>query len=239
DASVDQEEAALVFEQYDLLSAPVVDSNERLVGVLTIDDVVDVLQEEAEEDIKRLAGVGDEELSDRLLETLRSRFTWLFINLLTAVVASLVIGMFDATLEQMVALAILMPIVASMGGNAGTQTMTVAVRALATRDIDINNATRIISREFMVGSANGIIFAVLIGGVATIWFSSPGLGMVIAVAMVINMLAAALSGILIPMALNRFGIDPAIASTVFVTTITDVVGFLAFLGLASWWFGLA
>ena len=237
-ATMDQEEAAQIFEQYDLLSAAVVDENERLVGVLTIDDVVDVIQQEAEEDIMRLGGVGDEELSDSVLETTKSRFLWLLVNLGTAVLASLVIGLFDATIEQMVALAVLMPIVASMGGNAGTQTMTVAVRALATRDLDIYNAGRIIRREVTVGFLNGVLFAVLIGVVSVIWFGSLGLGLVIAVAMVVNMVSAALSGIMVPLILDRAGADPATASSVFVTTVTDVVGFFAFLGLAAWLFGI-
>ncbi|MEM5495208.1 magnesium transporter [Hoeflea sp. AS16] len=239
DAEMDQEEAAQLFEQYDLLSAAVVDENERLVGVLTIDDVVDVIHEEAEEDIKRLGGVGDEELSDSILSTVRSRFTWLLINLGTAILASAVISLFDATIEQMVALAVLMPIVASMGGNAGTQTMTVTVRALATRDLDIYNAGRIIRREAAVGLINGVLFAVIIGVVAGAWFSSSGLGSIIAAAMVVNMLAAALAGILLPLLLEKVGADPAIASAVFVTTVTDVVGFFAFLGLAGWWLSLA
>ena len=238
-AEMDQEEAAQLFEQYDLLSAAVVDENERLVGVLTIDDVVDVIHEEAEEDIKRLGGVGDEELSDSILSTVRSRFTWLLINLGTAILASAVISLFDATIEQMVALAVLMPIVASMGGNAGTQTMTVTVRALATRDLDIYNAGRIIRREAAVGFINGLLFAVIIGVVAALWFSSQGLGVIIAAAMVVNMLAAALAGILLPLLLENVGADPAIASAVFVTTVTDVVGFFAFLGLAGWWLSFA
>ncbi len=238
EAVLDQEEAAQVFEQYDLLSAPVVDENERLVGVLTIDDVVDVIQEEAAEDIKRLAGVGDEELSDSVRSIARSRMVWLGINLVTAILASLVIGMFDATIEQMVALAILMPIVASMGGNAGTQTMTVAVRALATKDIDTYNARRTIRKELQVGLLNGLAFAVIIGFVTLVWFGQPSLGIVIGIAMIINMVFAAASGILIPIALDKFNIDPAIASGVFVTTVTDVVGFFAFLGLAAWWFGI-
>jgi len=238
-AEMDQEEAAQIFEQYDLLSAAVVDDNNRLVGVLTIDDVVDVIHEEADEDIKRLAGVGDEELSDRVLATVRSRFTWLLINLATAILASAVISLFDATIEQMVALAVLMPIVASMGGNAGTQTMTVTVRALATKDIDIYNARRIIRREAAVGMINGVLFALIIGLVAGVWFESTGLGVVIATAMIINMLAAALAGILLPLLLDKAGADPAIASAVFVTTVTDVVGFFAFLGLAGWWISLA
>ena len=238
-ATMDQEEAAQVFEQYDLLSAAVVDENDRLVGVLTIDDVVDVIQQEAEEDLLRMGGVGDEELSDTVGAATRSRVPWLLINLATAILASLVIGLFDATIQQMVALAVLMPIVASMGGNAATQTMTVTVRALATRDLDIYNAGRIIRRETLVGILNGVIFAVIMGVVAAFWFGNGHLGTIIAAAMVINMLAAALAGILIPLVLDRMGVDPAIASSVFVTTVTDVVGFFAFLGLAAWWFGIA
>lgn len=238
DANLDQEEAARIFEQYDLLSAAVVDDAERLVGVLTIDDVVDVIQQEADEDIKRLAGVGDEELSDSVYEITKSRFSWLFLNLLTAILASMVIGLFDATIEQMVALAVLMPIVASMGGNAGTQSMTVAVRAIATKDIDSYNMLRTIRREFYVGFWNGVFFAILIGLIAAYWFNDQGLGVVIGLAMIINMMCAALSGILIPITLDRLKIDPAIASSVFVTTVTDVVGFFAFLGLAAWWFGI-
>ena len=237
-AEMDQEHASQLFEQYDLLSAPVVDENDRLVGVLTIDDVVDVIQEEAAEDIKRLAGVGDEELSDSVFEIARSRIVWLGINLFTAILASLIIGLFDATIEKMVALAILMPIVASMGGNAGTQTMTVAVRALATRDLDTYNARRIVRKELLVGCLNGIVFALVIGLVAAIWFGQASLGVVIGVAMIVNMLFAAGAGILIPIALNKLDADPAIASGVFVTTVTDVIGFLAFLGLAAWWFGI-
>lgn len=237
-ATMDQEEAAQEFEQYDLLSAAVVDENDRLVGVLTIDDVVDVIQQEAEEDLLRMGGVGDEELSDTVLKTSCGRVPWLGVNLLTAFLSASVIGFFDATIEQMVALAILMPIVASMGGNAATQTMTVTVRALATRDLDIYNAWRVIRRELLVGAINGITFAILVGTTAAIFFSSPSLGGVIAAAMIINMFAAAAGGILIPLLLDRFGADPAIASAVFVTTVTDVVGFFSFLGLATWWFGL-
>ena len=238
-ATMDQEEAAHEFEQYDLLSAAVVDENERLVGVLTIDDVVDVIQQEAEEDLLRLGGVGDEELSDAVIATSRSRVPWLMVNLVTAFLAASVISLFDATIEQVVALAILMPIVAGMGGNAGSQTMTVTVRALATRDIDIYNAGRIIRREMVVGFLNGLIFAVLIGIVAGFWFQSPSIGGIIAAAMVINMFVAALAGILIPLTLDKVGADPAVASAVFVTAVTDVVGFFAFLGLAAWWFGIS
>lgn len=238
-AEEDQEEAARVFERYDLVEVAVIDESGRLVGVLTVDDIVDVIHEEASEDIRRLAGVGDEEVSDTVWVTVRSRVTWLGVNLVTAIAASLVIGLFDATIQQMVALAVLMPIVASMGGNAGTQTLTVTVRALATRDLDVFNTRRLVTREALVGLVNGVVFAVLIGVVATIWFGNAQLGVVIAVAMVVNMLVAGISGILIPIALERFRIDPAVASSAFVTTVTDVVGFFAFLGLAALWFGLA
>jgi magnesium transporter len=237
-ASMDQEEAAREFEQYDLLSAAVVDENERLVGVLTIDDVVDVIQQEAEEDLLRMGGVGDEELSDTVIDTSRSRVPWLLVNLATAFLSASVISMFGATIEEMVALAALMPIVASLGGNAGTQTMTVTVRALATRDLDIYNAGRVIRREVMVGLLNGVVIATIIGLIAGFWFQNADLGGVIAAAMVINMLAAALGGILIPLFLDRLGADPAISSSIFTTMITDVIGFFAFLGLAAWWLHL-
>ena len=238
-ATMDQEEAAREFEQYDLLSAAVVDENERLVGVLTIDDVVDVIQQEAEEDLLRMGGVGDEELSDTILATSRSRVPWLLVNLFTAFLAASVIGLFDRTIEHIVALAVLMPIVAGMGGNAGSQSMTVTVRALATKDLDIYNAWRVIRREMGVGVINGIIFAILIGTVAATWFQDVNLGGIIAAAMVINMFVAALAGILIPLLLDRLHVDPAVASAVFVTSVTDVVGFFAFLGLATWWFGFS
>lgn len=235
-AEMDQEEAAQLFEQYDLLSAAVVDENGRLVGVLTIDDVVDVIQEEAEEDFMRIGGVGDEELSDSLRETSRSRVPWLAVNLVTAFLAASVIGIFDHTIEKIVALAVLMPIVAGMGGNAGSQTMTVTVRALATRNIDIHNAARIIRREAGVGLLNGLLFGLLIGIVAGVWFQDVNIGGIIAVAMLINMIAAALAGIMIPLVLDKVGADPAVSSAVFVTAVTDVIGFFAFLGLATWWF---
>jgi magnesium transporter len=236
-ATMDQEEAAREFEQYDLLSAAVVDENERLVGVLTIDDVVDVIQEEAEEDLMRMGGVGDEELSDTILRTSRSRVPWLIVNLGTAYLAASVIGLFDETIQKVVALAVLMPIVAGMGGNAATQTMTVAVRALATRDLDIYNAGRIVRRELVVGLVNGLVFALLIGVTAWLWFGTYDIGGLIAAAMIINMVAAALGGILIPLILHRIGADPAISSGIFVTTVTDVTGFFSFLGLATWWYG--
>ncbi|MGE7369409.1 magnesium transporter [Neorhizobium sp. NPDC001467] len=238
-ADMDQEEAAQLFEQYDLLSAAVVDDNGRLVGVLTIDDIVDVMQEEAEEDIMRLGGVGDEELSDTIKDTSRSRVPWLLVNLVTAFMAASVIGLFDATIQQIVALAVLMPIVAGMGGNAASQTMTVTVRALATRDLDIHNAWRIIRREAGVGLLNGVLFGVLIGLVAGLWFQDPNIGGIIATAMLINMMAAALAGIMVPLLLDKYGADPAVASAVFVTTITDITGFFAFLGLATWWFAIS
>jgi magnesium transporter len=233
-ATEDQEEVARLFERYNLVSVAVVDDADRLVGVLTVDDIVDVIQAEAEEDIRALAGVGDEEISDSVFYTMRTRSVWLIFNLGTAFLASTVIGLFDGTIQKMVALAVLMPIVASMGGNAATQTMTVAVRALATRDLVVGNALRIIGREAMVGLLNGICFAVIVGLVAGLWFQDTRLGLVIGAAMVINLLAAALAGILIPLSLARAGADPAVASGVFVTMVTDVVGFLAFLGLAAW-----
>ncbi|GEO83430.1 MULTISPECIES: magnesium transporter [Alphaproteobacteria] len=237
-AEMDQEEAAQLFEQYDLLSAAVVDENERLVGVLTIDDVVDVIQEEAEEDLMRLGGVGDEELSDSIRETSRSRIPWLLVNLLTAFLAASVISLFEATIQEIVALAVLMPIVAGMGGNAGSQTMTVSVRALATRDLDIHNAWRVVRREAGVGLLNGMVFGVLIGVIAGFWFHDVNIGGIIATAMLINMFAAAVAGILIPLLLDKVGADPAVSSAVFVTAVTDITGFFAFLGLATWWFTL-
>jgi magnesium transporter len=238
-ATDDQEEAARLFERYDLVSAPVVDDGNRLVGVLTFDDIVDVIEEEAEEDIKALGGVrGEEELSDSVWTTATSRFPWLFANLLTALLSSWVISQFGSAIEKMVALAVLMPIVASMGGNAGTQTMTVTVRALATRELSSANTLRIVRRELLVGLLNGIGFAVIMGLIAATWFSVADLGLVMASAMVTVLAAAALGGILIPLTLTRLGVDPAVSSGPFVTTVTDVVGFLAFLGIAAYWFGL-
>jgi magnesium transporter len=232
-ATSDQEEMARQFERYDLKSAPVVDANNRLVGVVTVDDVVEVIEEETEEDLRRLAGVGDESLADTVVPTVRNRILWLFINLATAVLASSVIKLFDASIEQMVALAVLMPIVASMGGNAGTQTMTVAVRAIATQELGPVNAGRVILREASVGLINGLLLALVMGTVVILWFGAGTLGLVIGAAMVFNLLAAALAGILVPILLHRFGYDPAVSSGVFVTTVTDVVGFFAFLGLAT------
>ena len=234
-ATEDQEALARQFQRYDLMSAPVVDANNRLVGVVTVDDVVEVIQDEAEEDMKALAGVGDESLADSVLETVRSRVPWLIVNLGTAILSSSVIAHFDATIQQMVALAVLMPIVASMGGNAGTQTMTVTVRALATNKLGRVNAPRVVAREAFVGVANGLILSIILGTVVFFWFGSSKLGAVIGAAMVFNAIAAALAGILIPLAMDAFDLDPAPASGVFVTTVTDIVGFFAFLGLASIW----
>ena len=224
---------AYAFNQYHIISAPVVDADERLVGVITIDDAMEVLEDETEEDMKRLAGVGDEEINDRTWDIVRSRFPWLAVNLVTAILASLVISMFEDTIQALVALAVLMPIVASMGGNAATQTLTVAVRALATRDLTRSNALRIIRREAVAGTLNGVAFAVIMGIIGTVWFGPALLGVVIGLAMVVNLFVAGLAGILIPMALDRAGADPALASGAFVTTVTDVVGFFAFLGLAG------
>ncbi len=226
-------DVAYAFNQYHLISAPVVDEDGRLVGVITIDDAMAVLDEENEEDILRLAGVdGESRLSDRVVDTTKRRFPWLAVNLLTSILASLVIAQFEAAIAQVVALAVLMPIVASMGGNAGTQSLTVAVRALATKDLTGSNLWRVVRREVLVGLVNGVAFAVIMGIVGLLWFGSPALGLVIAAAMVINLVVAGLAGITIPVVLNRFGIDPALASGAFVTTVTDVVGFFAFLGLA-------
>jgi magnesium transporter len=235
----DQGEVARMFGKYNLVAAPVTDTDNRLVGVITIDDVVDVIEEEADEDLKALGGVkSDEELSDDFWTIAKGRFSWLLINLATAFLASSVLGLFEGQLEQMVALAVLAPIVASQGGNAATQTMTVAVRALATRQLNPHNALRIVVREGVVGLINGVAFALITGVAAFVWFKSPGLGMVIGLAMVVNLLAGALGGILIPMVLERVKADPAVASGTFVTTVTDVVGFFAFLSIATLWFGL-
>ncbi|MEX0693714.1 MAG: magnesium transporter [Rhodospirillales bacterium] len=231
--TTDQEDIAFLFRQRDLVSAPVIDADGRLVGAITIDDVVDVIHEEHEEDIMRMGGVIEDDLYQASISTARARFSWLVVNLLTAIMASMVIGLFDATIQEVVALAVLMPIVASMGGNAGTQTLTVTVRALATKELTGTNAFRVISKEVIVGVFNGIAFAILSGLVAWLWFGSATLGFVIASAMVINMIIAGLAGTTIPIMLERAGVDPAIASSVFLTTITDVVGFFAFLGLAA------
>ena len=235
----DQEDVARLFEHYDLVATPVVDGADRLVGVVTFDDIVDVIEQEAEEDIRALGGVGrEEELSDPVLFVARGRFNWLLVNLATAFLASSVLGLFEGELQKMVALAVLAPIVASQGGNAATQTMTVAVRALATHELSSANVARLVLREVLVGLVNGLAFAVITGVAAAAWFKVPDLGVVIGLAMICNLLAGALGGILVPLALHRFHADPAISSGVFVTTVTDVVGFFSFLGIATLWFGL-
>jgi magnesium transporter len=235
-AAEDQEETARLFRAYNLVSIPVLDDAERLVGVLTFDDIVDLLDEEADAEIKALGGVkAEEEISDDVWTIARGRFTWLFVNLLTAILASGVIALFEDTLKSMVALAVLMPIVASMGGNAGTQSMTVAVRALATREIDRANAMRVVRRELVVGLLNGLAFAVIMAAVAIVWYGPLQIGVVIGLALVVTLAAAALGGVVIPILLERAGADPAVASGPLVTTITDVVGFFAFLGIASLW----
>ncbi len=232
-------DVAQLFKRYNFVSAPVVDEAERLVGVMTIDDVVDILDEEADEEIKALGGVkADEELSDTVPATAKSRFQWLFVNLITAFLAAAVMKLFEASLEKMVALAVLAPIVASQGGNAATQTMTVAVRALATGELGNWNLAKFLTREALVSLINGVGFALITGGMAGLWFSNVALGVVIGAAMVVNLFAAALAGALIPVALDKLGVDPAVSSGTFVTTVTDVVGFFAFLGIATLWFGL-
>ena len=233
-ARQDEGDVAHAFNKYHLISAPVVDDDDRLVGVITIDDAMSVLDEEHEEDILRLAGVGeDSAISDTVVETARQRVPWLAANILTALVSASVIAMFEDAIARLVALAVLMPIVASMGGNAGTQTLTVAVRALATRSLTRANAWRVIRRELAVGVMNGALFGVALGIVTWIWFRDVELSLVIAAAMLVNLFVAALGGILIPLGLEKAGADPALASGTFVTTVTDVVGFFTFLGLAS------
>jgi magnesium transporter len=234
------EDVARTFQRYNLVSAPVVDDGDRLVGVMMVDDVVDVIEDAADEDLKALGGVkGDEELSDRVPEIARSRFQWLFVNLLTAFLAAAVMKLFEGGIEKMVALAVLAPVVASQGGNAATQTMTVAVRALATQELNPMTVRRFFTRELTVAFVNGLAFALITGVVAGFWFSNQGLGIVIGMAMIVNLFAAAVAGATIPVALDKLGIDPAVSSGTFVTTVTDVVGFFAFLGIATLWFGLA
>jgi len=231
---MDQEEVAFLFRQRDLISAPVVDNSGRLIGVITVDDIVDVIHEEHEEDIMRLAGVGEEDdLYAAVIATTRSRFSWLLIHLVAAMLAAWVISFFAGTIEEMVALAVLMPIVATMGGTASVQALTVAVRAIAMKELTPVNAIRTIGKEVMVGILNGAIFACLIGAVAWVWFGSPALGGVLGLAIVINLTVAGLSGSALPVLLQRLGFDPAVASSAFLTSITDVVGFYVFLGLAA------
>ena len=230
---MDQEEVSILFRRYGMVCAGVVDTYGRLVGMITIDDIIDVIDEEAQEDLMALAGLGEANVRSSLWDTLRGRSAWLFLNMLTAIIASAVIGLFDATIEQLVALAILMPIVASMGGNAGTQTVTVAVRAIALRQLDRDAALTFVTRELMVAVVNGALFALLSAGIAFVWFNDPQIAVVMAVAMFANLVVAGVSGTLVPLGLVRMGVDPAVASSVFITTITDVVGFFVFLGLAS------
>ena len=234
EASSDIEDVASMFEQFDLSVLPVVDRQGHLVGRITSDDIYDVIEERATEQIYNLAGVNDDvEQEENLFGIFKNRASWLFVNLITAILASIVIGMFDATLAAFIPLAILMPIVASMGGNAGTQTLTVMVRKMALGDIDVVNAKQAVIKEFLVSLLNGLIFAVLMGIVAFVWFDIPKLGLVIGLAMIINLLVAGGFGALIPLMLKRMNIDPAVGSTVLLTTATDVFGFLSFLGLAS------
>ena len=233
---MDKEEVGRIFENYNLISAGVVDKTNKLVGMITGDDVVTVVKEEAEEDVLRLAGVGDEEITDSVLKKTKRRFNWLLLNLFTALLATWVISKFGATIEQMVALAFLMPIVASMGGNAGMQTLAVTIRAIATKELSSGNLTQIVTKEFIIGVLNGIIFAAITALIVQLWFKEINLSILIAVAMVLNMMVAGLFGILVPVSLKKLNIDPAIASSVFVTTITDVIGFLSFLGIGAYFF---
>jgi len=234
--NMDKEEVGRIFENYNLISAGVIDKTNKLVGMITGDDVVTVVKEEAEEDVLRLAGVGDEEITDNVLKKTKRRFSWLLLNLFTALLATWVISKFGATIEQMVALAFLMPIVASMGGNAGMQTLAVTIRAIATKELSSGNLTQIVTKEFIIGILNGLIFAVITGIIVQLWFKEINLTILIAVSMVLNMMVAGLFGILVPVSLKKFNIDPAIASSVFVTTITDVIGFLSFLGIGAYFF---
>ena len=231
--TMDQEEVALLFRRYGMVTTGVIDAEGRLVGIITLDDIIDVIDEEAEEDLMALAGVSDASIRTSVLETLQGRAPWLFVNLITAVIASVVIGFFESTIEKIVALAVLMPIVASMGGNAGTQTVTVAVRAIAMREFSPKVAVTFGLRELYVGIANGLVFAVVTAGLSYVWFGDAQIALVLGFAMLVNMIVAAISGTLIPLALVKTGVDPAVASSVFITTITDVIGFLVFLGLAA------
>ena len=235
-ANMDQEEVGHTFENYNLVSAGVVNKNNKLVGMITADDVVTVVQEEAEEDVLRLAGVGDEEITDSVMLKTKRRFNWLLLNLFTALLATWVISNFGASIEQMVALAFLMPIVASMGGNAGMQTLAVTIRAIATKELSKSNFNRVVGKEFLIGILNGIIFAIITAAIVQLWFKELNLSLLIAVSMILNMMVAGLFGILVPVSLKKMNIDPALASSVFVTTITDVIGFLSFLGLGSFYF---
>jgi magnesium transporter len=230
---MDQEEVAHTFQKYHLASAPVVDDAGRLTGTVTVDDIVDVISEEGEEDLLKLAGVSEAAQTDNVFRSVRARAPWLLVNLGTALVASSVIRMFEDSITTLVALAVLMPIVASMGGNAGTQALAVAVRAIASRDLTESNAARYVLREVMTAISNGLIFAVVLAGVVALWFHSGLLALAIGLAVIINFACAGFAGIFVPLTLRRFGADPAVSSSVFVTFVTDCVGFLAFLGLAT------
>ena len=230
-----RQDIAFLFDQYELTSAPVVDQRGRLVGMITVDDVVDLIRQKADEDILKLGGVsGEGDLYLAAFKTARSRFGWLGINLLTAIMASVAIAIFETTLEKLVSLAILMPIVASMGGNAGTQTLTVAVRAMATRELNSSNSFRVFGKEILVGLYNGLFFAFLIGIITGLWFGDYLLGLIIAFAMLFNLILAGTFGAAIPIMLSYFKVDPAVAATVLLTTITDILGFVIFLGLAKY-----
>ena len=231
---MDKEEVGNLFENYNLSSAAVTDKSNKLVGMITYDDVLTVLKEEAEEDALRLAGVGDEEITDGVFTKTKRRFNWLLLNLFTAFLATYCISLFGATIEQMIVLAFLMPIVASMGGNAGMQTLAVTVRSLATKDLTKNNFTKNILKEFNIGILNGVIFAVISSVIVQIWFDDYILSIIISISMILTMIVAGLFGILIPVSLKRMKIDPAISSSVFVTTITDVIGFVSFLGVGAY-----
>ncbi len=234
--NMDQEEVGHTFENYNLTSAGVVDKNNKLVGMITSDDILTIVKEEAEEDVLRLAGVGDEEITDGIFKKTKRRFNWLLLNLFTAFLATWVISIFGATIEQMVALAFLMPIVASMGGNAGMQTLAVTIRAIATQQLSTTNISKTVSKEFAIGILNGIIFAIISSVIVFLWFKDLNLSIIIAVSMILNMIVAGLFGILVPVTLKKFKVDPAISSSVFVTTITDVIGFLSFLGVGAYFF---
>ena len=234
--NMDQEEVGHTFENYNLTSAGVVDKNNKLVGMITSDDILTIVKEEAEEDVLRLAGVGDEEITDGIFKKTKRRFNWLLLNLFTAFLATWVISIFGATIEQMVALAFLMPIVASMGGNAGMQTLAVTIRAIATQKLSTTNISKTVSKEFAIGILNGIIFAIISSVIVFLWFKDLNLSIIIAVSMILNMIVAGLFGILVPVTLKKFKVDPAISSSVFVTTITDVIGFLSFLGVGAYFF---
>ena len=234
--NMDKEEVGHSFENYNLVSAGVVNKENKLVGMITADDVVTVVQEEAEDDTLRLAGVGDEEITDSVMLKTKRRFNWLLLNLFTALLATWVISFFGASIEQMVALAFLMPIVASMGGNAGMQTLAVTIRAIATKELSKSNFNRVVGKEFLIGILNGIIFAIITAVIVQFWFKDFNLSILIGISMILNMIVAGLFGILVPVSLKKLNIDPALASSVFVTTITDVIGFLSFLGLGSIYF---